>query len=104
MYGNWALFTWVGLTLGGLVANAAAWGFDFAMVATFIGMVVPYLTRSPMVITVIVAGLVAAVAYPLPYQLGIVVAAVAGVIAGMLSDRCGSDRWGSGSHVGSDGR
>ncbi len=105
MYSNWALFTWLGLTLGSLIPNAAAWGLDFAMVATFIGMVVPYITRwpsddgvrflrkalpSPMVITVIVAGIVAAFAYPLPYQLGIMVAAVAGVMAGMLSDRCGS--------------
>jgi 4-azaleucine resistance transporter AzlC len=153
MYLNWALFTGVGLTLGSLIPNAAAWGLDFAMVATFIGMVVPYITRwpgrsggrsggpsggqddaqsanqnanqnanqsanqsanqnnglawvrflrkavpSPMVITVIVAGVVAAFAYPLPHQLGIVVAAVAGAIAGMLSARI-SDRAGFGTLV-----
>ncbi len=47
MYVNWSLFTWVGLTLGGFIPDAAAWGLDFAMVATFIGMVVPYITRWP---------------------------------------------------------
>ncbi len=108
MYLNWVLFTWLGLTLGQLIPNAAAWGLDFAMVTTFIGMVIPYirqcpgylnrsnafvsLWQSPMILTVIVAGIVAAFADPLPHQLGIMVAALAGVIAGMVSDR-----WRSGS-------
>lgn len=87
MYLNWALFTWVGLTLGSLIPNAAAWGLDFAMVATFIGMVVPYLTRWPMAIAVIVAGAVAVLAYGLPHQIGILVASLAGVLAGVISDR-----------------
>jgi 4-azaleucine resistance transporter AzlC len=47
MYGNWALFTWLGLSLGSWFPNAADWGLDFAMVATFIGMVVPYITQWP---------------------------------------------------------
>ena len=101
MYLNWALFTFLGLTLGRLIPNAAAWGLDFAMVATFIGMVVPYIKqcpsyverplksvwRSPMVATVVVSCFVAALAYPLPHQLGIIAAALAGVAAGVASDR-----------------
>lgn len=83
MYGNWQLSTLLGLTLGQTIPNAAAWGLDFAMVATFIGMTIPYLTNRPMVTAVIVAGVTALVARTLPHQLGLMVAAIAGISAGM---------------------
>ncbi|MBE9108718.1 AzlC family ABC transporter permease [Nodosilinea sp. LEGE 07298] len=82
MYGNWVLCTWLGLTVGQLIPNAAAWGLDFAMVATFIGMIVPYATTRPMVGAIAVAGLVAVLANGLPHKLGLMVAAIAGVAAG----------------------
>ena len=84
MYGNWQLSTLLGLTLGQSLPNAAAWGLDFAMVATFIGMTIPYLTTRPMVATVIVAGGMALVARSLPHQLGLMVAAIAGITAGVV--------------------
>lgn len=83
MYGNWQLCTWLGLTLGQQIPDAAAWGLDFAMVATFIGMVIPYVTTRPMVATVVAAGITALVARPLPHQLGLMVAAIAGIGAGV---------------------
>ncbi|PSN11247.1 branched-chain amino acid ABC transporter permease [filamentous cyanobacterium CCP5] len=87
MYLNWQLCTWLGLTVGQLVPNAAAWGLDFAMVATFIGMVVPYLKTAPMVTTVVVAGGVALAAHGLPHQLGLMVAAIAAIATGMGVER-----------------
>ncbi|MFQ4135338.1 AzlC family ABC transporter permease [Nodosilinea sp. PGN35] len=82
MYLNWIFCTWLGLTVGQLIPNAAAWGLDFAMVATFIGMVAPYATTRPMVGAIAVAGLVAVLANGLPHKLGLMVAAIAGVTAG----------------------
>jgi len=84
MYGNWQLCTWLGLTLGQNLPNAANWGLDFAMVATFIGMTIPYLTTRPMVATVVVAGVTALLARSLPHQLGIMVAAIAGIGVGVI--------------------
>ncbi|PZV07738.1 MAG: branched-chain amino acid ABC transporter permease [Leptolyngbya sp.] len=82
MYGNWILCTWLGLTVGQLIPNAAAWGLDFAMVATFIGMIVPYMTTRPMVGAILIAGIVAVLANGLPHKLGLMVAAIAGVTTG----------------------
>ncbi|MFH7243886.1 MAG: AzlC family ABC transporter permease [Spirulina sp.] len=82
MYFNWVGCTLLGLTLGQLMPNAAAWGLDFAMVATFIGMITPYAKSWPMVGAIGVAGLVAVFANGLPHKLGLMVAAVAGVATG----------------------
>lgn len=84
MYANWQLCTWLGLLFGQLMPNAAAWGLDFAMPATFIGIVVPYLKNRPMLAAVIISGLVAMLAYPLPNKLGLILAAIAGVTAGII--------------------
>lgn len=86
MYGNWQFCTWVGLSVGQMIPNIAAWGLDFAMVATFIGMVVPYVTTWPMVATVLTAGTTALLCHGLPHQLGLMAAAIAGVIAGLAID------------------
>ena len=84
MYSNWQLSTLLGLTLGQRIPDAAAWGLDFAMVATFIGMTIPYLKTRPMVATVTVAGITALAARSLPHQLGLMVAAIAGITTGVL--------------------
>lgn len=86
MYVNWQICTWLGLTVGQLLPDAAAWGLDFAMPVTFIGMVVPYLKNRPMLAAVIVSGLVAVLAYPLPNKLGLIVAAGAGIAAGIVTE------------------
>lgn len=86
MYMNWLFCTWMGLTVGQMIPNAANWGLDFAMSVTFIGMVIPYLVNRPMIIAVCVAGLVSLLAHGLPHQLGLMVAAIAGIAAGVLMD------------------
>lgn len=86
MYVNWQLCTLLGLTLGQRIPDAAAWGLDFAMVATFIGMTIPYLTNRPMVATVCTAGITALLARGLPHQLGLMVAAIIGILTGVLTE------------------
>lgn len=86
MYSNWLLCTGLGLTVGQLIPNAAAWGLDFAMVATFIGMIIPYLATRPMVGAVLVTSVVALLANGLPHKLGLMVAAIAGVATGFILD------------------
>lgn len=87
MYVNWLLCTWLGLTVGQLIPNAAHWGLDFAMSATFIGMVISYLINQPMIVSVFVAGVMSVLAHGLPHQLGLMVAAVTGIIAGVLTEK-----------------
>ena len=84
MYSNWQLCTWLGLTLEQSIPDAANWGLDFAMVATFIGMTIPYLTNRPMVATVLVSGVTAMLARSLPHQLGLMVAAITGIFVGVV--------------------
>ena len=87
MYANWQLCTFLGLTIGQMLPNAAAWGLDFAMPVTFIGMVIPYLRSRPMAASVVVAGTVALIAYPLPHNLGLIIAALVGIGAGVLLEK-----------------
>jgi 4-azaleucine resistance transporter AzlC len=39
LYANWVVTTTAGAMLGGLIEDPAAWGFDFAFTAVFIGLV-----------------------------------------------------------------
>ncbi|MBW4465564.1 MAG: AzlC family ABC transporter permease [Pegethrix bostrychoides GSE-TBD4-15B] len=87
MYINWQLCTWIGLTLGRSIPDAASWGLDFAMSVTFIGMIIPYLIDRPMIAAVCVAGLVSLLAHGLPHQLGLMLAAVCGILAGIVLEQ-----------------
>jgi predicted branched-subunit amino acid permease len=62
------------------------WGLDFALVVTFIGMLVPLIKNRPAVIAVVVASATALLTYSLPNQLYLMVAALAGVIAGVIAE------------------
>ncbi len=86
MYGNWQICTFLGLTVGQSIPDAATWGLDVAMPVTFIGMTIPYLKNKPMWLSVIVAGVVSVAAYPLPHKLGLMLAALAGILAGLAAE------------------
>ncbi|MCB9100492.1 MAG: AzlC family ABC transporter permease [Anaerolineales bacterium] len=89
MYINWQVCTFLGLTVGQMLPNAAAWGLDFAMPVTFIGMVIPYLKNRPMVAAVVAAGVVALVAQPVPHKLGLMIATLVGIATGMIVEQWG---------------
>jgi len=56
------------------------------MVVTFIGIVVPLITRVPMLVAAVVAIAVSLVAKDLPHNMGLVIASVVGVVAGYLAE------------------
>lgn len=84
MYGNWQLVTWVGILAGSQFQNAEQWGLDFAMAATFLGIVVPSVVNRPMLACALVAGTVGILANGLPYNSGLMVGAFAGILVGYL--------------------
>jgi 4-azaleucine resistance transporter AzlC len=84
MYVNWNLCTYIGLRAGQAIPDARGLGLDFAMVVTFIGIVVPLVKSRAIMVAVTVAGISAVLANPLPNKLGLMVAALLGVAAGVL--------------------
>jgi 4-azaleucine resistance transporter AzlC len=91
MYTNWQLCTFLGLVAGSLIPDPTSWGLDFAMTATFIGMLVPNVKDSPALITVGTAGVSALLLNGLPNQLGLVIATLAGITAGVIAERISNE-------------
>lgn len=87
MYSTWLTCTIIGVVLGQALPGMAGWGLEFAMIATFIGIVVPSLRNRPMILAALVAGATAVLAHGLPYQLGLMLAALFGVAAGVIAER-----------------
>ena len=87
MYFNWQFWCAAGLVVGSRIPDAQAWGLDVAMIVTFIGMTIPYIKNSPMVIAVLTSGAVSLMTWQFPYKLGLIVAAISGILAGILLDR-----------------
>lgn len=84
MYVNWSLYTLIGVVAGSAISDPASWGLDFAMSATFIGMIMLMLKARPMLAAAVTAAIVAVVSHSLPYQLWLIAAALAGVAAGVI--------------------
>ena len=87
MYLNWNICTLIGLTAGQMFPRIQSWGLDFAMPATFLGMVIPYLISRPMWVAVIVSATMAVICHGLPHKMGLMIAALAGVTAGVATEK-----------------
>jgi 4-azaleucine resistance transporter AzlC len=87
MYVNWAFWTFIGIAVGSQFPAIQDWGLEFAMVVTFIGIVMPALRQHPYWAAAIAAGLVATLAHPLPYKLGLLMGALCGIAAGLATER-----------------
>ncbi|MBA3010655.1 MAG: AzlC family ABC transporter permease [Proteobacteria bacterium] len=87
MYLNWNLCTVIGLTAGKAFPEISRWGLDFAMPATFIGIVIPYLISKPMWASVVTAGTISILAGGLPHKMGLMLAALAGVMVGVICEK-----------------
>lgn len=85
-YLNWQLCTLLGIFAGQQLGDAAAWGLDFAMTATFIGIVVPLIKSRPMLACAVIAAIVSLAAQPLPSRLGYLAGGLAGIAAGWLME------------------
>ena len=84
MYSNWQLCTLIGIVAGQAIPNPSAWGLDFAMVVTFIGMLAQFVRNRPALAASATAGLCALLAHGLPNQLWLLLAAVMGIAAGVI--------------------
>ena len=86
MYTNWQLCTLIGVVAGQAIPDARGWGLEFAMVVTFIGLVVPMVKDRPMLIAALVAGAIAMLANGLPNKMGLMAGALIGVLAGIVAE------------------
>lgn len=87
MYVNWQLWTLAGLLFGAAFPRLQSLGLDFAMVATFIAIVVPQLVSLRYIASAATAGVVALACAGLPYKLGLLAAVAAGVAVGVALSR-----------------
>jgi len=87
MYTNWQFVTWIGIVAGQAIADPRSWGLDFALVVTFIGMLVPMIKGRPTLAAVLVAGAAALLGNGLPNQSGLLLAALLGIAAGVAAER-----------------
>jgi 4-azaleucine resistance transporter AzlC len=87
LYLSWVSSSLVGALFGQSVPNLAGWGLDFAMLATFIGIVVPALRNQPQIAAALVAGAVALLCHGWPYKLGLMAAALSGIAVGVWLER-----------------
>lgn len=85
MYVNWQICTLIGVVAGTRLAGISDWGLEFAIVVTFIGIVVPLVKNIPMLLAAVVAGGVALWLRELPHQTGLMLGSLAGIVAGYLS-------------------
>lgn len=86
MYTNWNICTLIGLVAGRMLQGIGGWGLDFAMVAAFIGMVIPYLKDKPSYCAVLVSGVSAIAFHGMPHRLGLIIATVLGISAGVMAE------------------
>jgi 4-azaleucine resistance transporter AzlC len=86
MYVNWNFWTVVGIITGQQLQGLENLGLDFAMVVTFIGIIVPLLVTRPMLLCAVVAGITAVLTNDMPNKMGLMIAAVVGIAAGMLAE------------------
>jgi 4-azaleucine resistance transporter AzlC len=84
MYLNWQLWTVAGLLFGAAFPGLQSLGLDFAMVATFIAIVVPQLVALRYIAAAVTAGTLAFFWQAWPYKLGLLGAVFAGVAIGVL--------------------
>jgi predicted branched-subunit amino acid permease len=92
MYLNWQIWTLAGLLFGAAFPGLQSLGLDFAMVATFIAIVVPQLVALRYFAAAATAGALAFFWQAWPYKLGLLGAVFAGVVVGVLLSFPGSQR------------
>ena len=80
LYGNWVIWSVTGAILGPAIEDPAAWGFDFAFTAIFLGLIVGFWRRPG---TALVMHASATVAVARHAALGSVWHVIAGGLAGM---------------------
>jgi 4-azaleucine resistance transporter AzlC len=83
----WNVSTALGIAAGEFIPELSNWGLEFAMVATFIGIIAPYLNNFAYWSVFVVSGVSAIVLVNLPNNLGMLSAALLGLLAGIISSK-----------------
>lgn len=85
LFAVWLLSSWLGGRLGPVIGDPRTWGLDFALIATFIGLLVPQLRDRVTILVALVAGAVAvAGAWVLPGNWYILLAALAALVLALF--------------------
>ncbi len=85
LYAVWQVTVLIGIALGAQIPTT--WSLDFAVVLTFVALLVPAVrTRADLAAAIVATG-VALIAAGLPYRLALVVASIAGIAAGLAIER-----------------
>lgn len=89
MYTNWFTCTVIGVLAGQAISaeQTRQLGFEFAMIVTFIGLVVPLVRSRPMLAAVIASGACALLTNDLPNRFGLMLSALVGVAVGVAFSR-----------------
>ena len=87
MYVSWNSVTLAGLVFGSAFPQLQALGLEYAIVATFVAIVVPQLNRLPHLAASLAAGALAYLWQDMPYQLGLLAAVCVGVVVGLALSR-----------------
>ncbi|MBZ0278305.1 MAG: AzlC family ABC transporter permease, partial [Anaerolineae bacterium] len=86
MYLNWQLCTLVGVIAGQTIPDMREWGLDFAIIVTFIGMLITLIKNRPLLIAALMAGISAVLLNGLPNKISLIVAALIGVASGVVAE------------------
>lgn len=84
LWTTWQTSTAAGVLFGASAQVPAAWGLDFTLAVTFIGLVVTSLKDRAAVAAALSASVVAVAALDLPYKLGLMLAALTGITVGLV--------------------
>ncbi|WP_067099486.1 AzlC family ABC transporter permease [Marinomonas atlantica] len=85
-YLMWNITTIMGALAGEYIPGLSEWGLEFAMVATFIGIVTPYLKSAPYWGAFVVAIVCSVLFRDMPNQMGLIVATLLAVATGYFLD------------------
>lgn len=92
-YSMWLLCTVIGVVAGELFPSISEWGMEFAIVATFVSIVTPYLKKvphrfvSPYWVALLVSSISSIFLHNLPNNLGLLVATLLGVTSGFYANK-----------------
>ncbi|AQS59198.1 AzlC family ABC transporter permease [Desulforamulus ferrireducens] len=88
LYLSWILSTVIGVMMGGYLARCLEWGLDFAMIATFLVLLIPRLVDRISIVVCALSGIIAVVgALYLPGKWYIIVACLLASVVGSIMER-----------------
>lgn len=87
MYASWNTVTLAGMLFGSAFPQLQALGLEYAIVATFVAIIVPQLGRLPHLAAAIAAGTLAYLWQGMPYKLGLLASVAVGVLVGLALTR-----------------